>query len=134
MGESQQTHVITQLWKIPSMKHAKALLGQMESCDADILEIGDDEVDKKSSASEEQLTSKVETDYRVHLVERAQCATESDYDTDDLIEDARNFVITGKSKLVDMSDWADIDEKRQRRRQKRTEKRRKGTTGGRSKT
>ena len=35
-----------------------------------------------------------ETDYRVHLVERGQCATESDYDTDDLIEDARNFVIT----------------------------------------
>lgn len=32
----------------------------------------------------------------MHLVERAQCATESDYDTDDLIEDARNFVITGK--------------------------------------
>ena len=37
-------------------------------------------------------------------------------------------------KLVDMSDWADIDEKRQTRRQKRTEKRRKGTQGGRSKT
>ena len=83
----------------------RALLGQMESCDADILEIGDDEVDKKISASEEQLTSKVETgtslpsepkalfetDYRVHLVERAQCATESDYDTDDLIEDANAF-------------------------------------------
>ena len=33
----------------------------MESCDADILEIGDDEVDKKISASEEQLTAKVET-------------------------------------------------------------------------
>ena len=29
-------------------------------------------------------------------MERAQCATESDYDTDDLIEDARNFVIAGK--------------------------------------
>ena len=37
-----------------------------------------------------------ETDYRVHLVERTHCATESDYDTDDLIEDARNFVITAK--------------------------------------
>lgn len=104
----------------------------------------------------------------MHLVERAQCATESDYDTDDLIEDARNFVITGKryssyqrflknvtisfraagntksahidilcnfpSKLVDMSDWADIDEKRWTRRQKRKEKRRKGATGDRSKT
>ena len=33
----------------------------MESCDADILEIGGDEVDKKISASEEQLASKVET-------------------------------------------------------------------------
>ena len=38
------------------------------------------------------------------------------------------------SKLVDMSDWADIDEKRQTRRQKRTDKRRKGRQGGRSKT
>ena len=39
----------------------RALLGQMESCDADVLEIGGDEVDKKISASEEQLASKVET-------------------------------------------------------------------------
>ena len=38
------------------------------------------------------------------------------------------------SKLVDMSDWADIDEKRRTRRQKRTDKRRKGRQGGRSKT
>ena len=107
-------------------------------------------------------------------MERTQCSTDSDYDTDDLIEDARNFVITAKryschkwfsknfivtvsfgaahiyvipdqltltsmqsrffrSKLVDMSDWADIDKKRRTRRQKRTEKRRKGT-GSRSKT
>merc|ERR1712172_155033 len=108
----------------------------MESCDADVLEIGGDEVDtNKTSTSVHQLTAKVETDYRVHLVERTHCATDSDYDTDDLIEDARNFVITAESKLVDMSDWADIDEKRRTRRQKRkTDTRRKGTPGGRSKT
>ena len=41
-------------------------------------------------------TALFETDYRVHLVERTHCATESDYDTEDLIEDARNFVITAK--------------------------------------
>ena len=29
-------------------------------------------------------------------MERTQCSTDSDYDTDDLIEDARNFVITAK--------------------------------------
>ena len=34
-----------------------------------------------------------------------------------------------KSKLVDMSDWADIDKKRRARREKRTEKRRKGRSG-----
>merc|ERR1712004_316316 len=68
--ESQQTHVITQLWKIPSMKHAKALLGQMESCDSDVLEIGGEQVDSRTSASAEQFTAKVETDYRVHLVEK----------------------------------------------------------------
>ena len=33
----------------------------MESCDADILEIGGDEVDNKTSASAQQLTAKVET-------------------------------------------------------------------------
>ena len=85
----------------------------MESCDADVLEIGGDEVDNKVSVSVQQLTAKVETgtslqflqlklnasfetDYRVHLVERTQCAADSDYDTDDLIEDARNLVITAK--------------------------------------
>jgi len=122
--ESQQTHVITQLWKIPSMKHAKALLGQMESCDSDVLEIGGEEVDSRTSASAEQFTAKVETDYRVHLVEKTHYNDDSDYDTDDLIEDARNFVITGKSKLVDMADWASIDEKRRLSRQSRGEKRR----------
>merc|ERR1712156_102668 len=121
--ESQQTHVITQLWKIPSMKHAKALLGQMESCDSDVLEIGGEEVDSRASASAEQFTAKVETDYRVHLVEKTHYNDDSDYDPDDLIEDARNFVITGKSKLVDMADWASIDEKRRLSRQNREEKR-----------
>ena len=36
------------------------------------------------------------SDYRVHLVEKTHYNDDSDYDTDDLIEDARNFVITGK--------------------------------------
>ena len=33
----------------------------MESCDADVLEIGGDEVDSKTSTSVQQLTAKVET-------------------------------------------------------------------------
>ena len=33
----------------------------MESCDADVLEIGGDEVDNKVSVSVQQLTAKVET-------------------------------------------------------------------------
>ena len=43
-----------------------------------------------------KLNASFETDYRIHLVERTQCAADSDYDTDDLIEDARNLVITAK--------------------------------------
>ena len=52
--------------------------------------------------------------------------SDSEYDTDDLIEDARNFVIAAgnSSKLVDKSDWANIDEKRRQKRLSRGERRR----------
>ena len=33
----------------------------MESCDSDVLEIGGEEVDSRTSASAEQFTAKVET-------------------------------------------------------------------------
>ena len=59
---------------------------------------------------------------------RSPAPTDADYDTDDLIEDARNFVLAASRKLVDQEDWAEIDDKRKRRRQQRAEKRR---TGGR---
>ena len=48
--------------------HFRALLGQMESCDADVLEIGGDEVDNKTSTSAQQLTAKVETGTRVSFL------------------------------------------------------------------
>jgi hypothetical protein len=48
--------------------------------------------------------------------------TESDYDTDDLIEDARNFVLAAGSKLVGEADWGAIDEKRRQRRRARGER------------
>jgi len=47
---------------------------------------------------------------------------QSDGDTDDLIEDAKNFVKAADIKLVDMEDWKDIDEKRRKRRLTRSER------------
>ena len=68
-------------------------------------------------------------DYHDHLVPqsaRYQHHSDSEYDTDDLIEDARNFVIAAgdSSKLVDKSDWANIDEKRRQKRLSRGERKR----------
>jgi len=46
----------------------------------------------------------------------------SDGDTDDLIEDAKNFVKVANIKLVDMEVWNDIDEQRRKRRLTRKER------------
>ena len=120
-------HVITELWKVPANKSLSCLLGDMESCETEEIIIGEEEngnmtslppLDKKTA----DLTS---TDYRDHLIGDPGNCLSSDYDTDDLIEDARNFVLAAQEKFVDVDGWVEIDNKRRQTRlsrRARTEK------------
>ena len=111
-------HVITELWKVPANKSLGCLLGDMESCETEEIVIGGeenrtlptlDQLDKKTA----DLTS---TDYRDHLIGDPGHDGSSDYDTDDLIEDAKNFVLAAQEKFVDLEGWAEIDQRRRQRR------------------
>ena len=120
-------HVITELWKVPANKSLSCLLGDMESCETEEIIIGEEEngnmaslppLDKKTA----DLTS---TDYRDHLIGDPGQGCSSEYDTDDLIEDARNFVLAAREQFVDVEGWAEIDKKRRQTRlsrKARTEK------------
>ena len=126
--------VMTHLWKIASDKSLNCLLGDMESCENEEIIIGDtnnneDFVDTSSEAK----ISKIfdinlanicikKHDYQDYLVNNVHEMNSSDYDTDDLIEDAKNFVTASKTRLVDSEVWKEIDETRRKKRLSRKER------------
>ena len=115
-------HVITELWKVPANKSLSCLLGDMESFETEDIIIGDeDDVDLSKTEQSAKKTVLNKTDYRDHLVGQEELAS-SDYDTDDLIEDAKNFVKAANEKFVDVDCWAEIDEKRRQSRLSRKER------------
>merc|ERR1712150_370537 len=90
-------------------------------------------IGEESDTLQAYLFKPVETkDYEKYLVPTlnkplSDNKYHSDMDTDDLIEDAKNFVKASDIQLVDMEVWNDIDEKRRKRRLSRKERdRRKG--------
>ena len=68
-------------------------------------------------------------DYKDYLVENVPDPNSSDYDTDDLIEDAKNFVNASKTKLVDVEVWKEIDQNRRQKRLSRHERNQKKNSG-----
>ena len=122
-------HVITELWKVPANKSLSCLLGDMESCETEEIIIGEQQQENRNMPNFQQLDKKTAdltpTDYRDHLIgDPGECLS-SDYDTDDLIEDARNFVLAAQEKFVDVDGWVEIDNKRRQTRlsrRARTEK------------
>ena len=119
--------VMTELWKIPKDKSLSCLLGDMESCDTEEIIIDGNPVVKDSiknitSISGAGNLSVKKHDYREYLVNNVPEAVTSDYDTDDLIEDAKNFVTASKTRLVDVEVWREIDETRRKKRLSRRER------------
>merc|ERR1712025_224323 len=115
----------------PSNKSLNCLLGQVESCDNNELVIGHEpDTNKFFSTRSYSLKPVVKTDYKDYLVPTVNIGTcdnknneQSDgYDTDDLIEDAKNFVKVADTKLVGIEDWKEIDEQRRKRRLTRRER------------
>ena len=127
-----QEHVITELWKVPANKSLSCLLGDMESCETEDIVIGEDDNDGANKSKIEQIDNKTfrtKTDYRDHLVVHQEPSNSSDYDTDDLIEDAKNFVRAANEKFVDVDGWREIDEKRRQTRLTRKERNQKLSAG-----
>ena len=122
-------HVITELWKVPANKSLSCLLGDMESCETEEIIIGEQQQENRNMPNFQQLDKKTAdltpTDYRDHLIGDPGQGCSSEYDTDDLIEDARNFVLAAREQFVDVEGWAEIDKKRRQTRlsrKARTEK------------
>ena len=113
-------HVITELWKVPANKSLSCLLGDMESCETEEIIIGEQQKETRNLPNFQQLDKKTAdltpTDYRDHLIGDPGHDGSSDYDTDDLIEDAKNFVLAAQEKFVDVEGWAEIDQRRRQRR------------------
>ena len=103
---------------MPANKSLSCLLGDMESCETEEIVIGEKEMRKMPNM--EQLDKKTadltSTDYRDHLIGDPGVCGSSEYDTDDLIEDAKNFVLAAQEKFVDVGGWAEIDQKRRQTR------------------
>lgn len=122
--------VMTELWKIPKDKSLSCLLGDMESCDTEEIIIDHnpvvpDNIKNTKSISISTAAGNVSVkkhDYREYLVNNVPEAVTSDYDTDDLIEDAKNFVTASKTRLVDVEVWREIDETRRKKRRTRKER------------
>ena len=119
--------VMTELWRIPQDKSLSCLLGDMESCDTKEIIIGENSVVPDTIKSTKIVTavgniSVKKHDYREYLVNNVPEAITSDYDTDDLIEDAKNFVTASKTRLVDVEVWKEIDETRRKKRLSRRER------------
>ena len=118
--------VMTELWKIPQDKSLSCLLGDMESCDTEEIVIGENSVpDTIKSTKIITAVGNIfvqKHDYREYLVNNVPEAITSDYDTDDLIEDAKNFVTASKTRLVDVEVWKEIDETRRKKRLTRRER------------
>ena len=122
--------VMTELWRIPGDKSLSCLLGNMESCDTEEIVIGEDTEAPDSASGVKTIKNTSVTgnisvkkhDYRDYLVNNVLEAATSDYDTDDLIEDAKNFVTASKTRLVDIEVWREIDETRRQKRLSRKER------------
>merc|ERR1719474_1026521 len=111
---------------MPSNKSLQCLMGNMGSCDdGDEIIIGD-ETQVDGSFERRYIPRKLKKyDYHDFLVPNSSSCrnfSTSGSDTDDLIEDAKNFVNIAQTKLVDPDDWKDIDEKRKQRRKSRKER------------
>ena len=120
--------VMTELWRIPKDKSLSCLLGDMKSCDTEEIiidhnsEVPDSIKNITSISAAAGNLSVKKHDYREYLVNNVPEAVTSDYDTDDLIEDAKNFVTASKTRLVDVEVWREIDETRRKKRQTRKER------------
>ena len=103
---------------MPANKSLSCLLGDMESCETEEIVIGEEEI--RNMPNMEQLDKKTSdltsSDYRDHLIGDPGPSCSSEYDTDDLIEDAKNFVLAAQEKFVDVDGWAEIDQKRRQTR------------------
>jgi len=120
------SHIITELWKLAGDKSDNCLLGKMESCETEIV-IGVETAANSQMFSHHPEIARhvVKADYRDFLVPTENANTlnsQSDGDTDDLIEDAKNYIRTAQVKLVDNEDWKDIDNKRRKRRLSKKER------------
>ena len=120
--------VLTDLWKVPGNKSLSCILGDMESCESEEIVIdGNDSTDNKIQKviidGNEKNVAIQKLDYHDYLVHNVHPAnTSSEYDTDDLIEDAKNFVEASKTRLVDCDVWKDIDQTRRQKRISRKER------------
>ena len=131
--------ILTDLWKVPGNKSLSCILGDMESCESEEIVIdGTDAIDSKvQQVIEEDHKKNVsihKLDYHDYLVNNVHPAnTSSEYDTDDLIEDAKNFVEASKTRIVDCDVWKEIDQTRRQKRisrKERNERKTKNNTSG----
>ena len=136
--------VMTQLWKIPADKSLSCLLGDMESCEAEEIVIdgaahtytaniaaGSVHANTAATVPGQRTTSVKKHDYHDYLVNNIPEPESSEYDTDDLIEDAKNFVTASQTRFVDCEVWRDIDAtRRQRRASRRARQERRAATPG----
>ena len=111
-------HVITELWKVPANKSLSCLLGDMESCETEEIVIGEEEIRNMPNMErlDKKTADRASSDYRDHLIGDPGGCGSSEYDTDDLIEDAKNFVLAAQERFVDVGGWAEIDQKRRQTR------------------
>ena len=134
--------VMTQLWRIPADKSLSCLLGDMESCEAEeiVIDLAPDTADTAAGSGHantaaavpgQRTTSVKKHDYHDYLVNNIPEPESSEYDTDDLIEDAKNFVTASQTRFVDCEVWRDIDAtRRQRRVSRRARQERRAATSG----
>ena len=132
---SSENVVMTDLWKIASDKSLSCILGNMESCESeDII------IDMEDKADHEEIVNSfVKTvhnndkskkisisqyDYHDYLINNIENEDQnsSEYDTDDLIEDAKNFVNESQKRFVDCDVWQEIDKIRRQKRSSRRQR------------
>ena len=128
--------VMTEVWRVAADKSLSCILGDMQSCESEEIIIDtvnhadhDTPVENNLSSSRMKKHFGVRTipsiskkDYHEYLINNVEHPGSSDYDTDDLIEDARNFVKESKSRYVDNEVWKEIDQTRRQKRKSKKER------------
>jgi len=110
-------HVITDLWNISNQKVSLAMVGHMNSCQEEDTIIDCSTINDKNNRHVNYKDALIPLEGKLNESDNS----DSGNDTDDLIEDARDFVRIGQRKLVTLDDWEKIDYNRKERRRLRLE-------------